>query len=563
MSFQSIKLACLIFCLIFVYLTGFVACDNQSTVSKPTESKLFPKASLQLENITSTLSNSLNSPQMSIDCMLDTTRNDSLIQIKIKEFYTNNNFKLVWINEQGINSNTELYLASLDSLKFDGLQPEHYSIFKQHPEYEKFKTQKEHSNEDWSKFELCMTKSFFMASHDMVIGKLYDQNKKNKNWKNVNDSTFDEVLALKKSILANDFNAAFAFMRPKHPWYTSFRAEYIRLDSLKKSGDVSQITQLKDSIPLGFSSPEIALLRKRLFTELKLDMDSNSSVCDAKLIETIKTFQFRNQLKATGKLDTATLRRLNLNYDLKQQKLALNMERMRWLRHDFAQPYIWSNIPKMEVDYVENDSVMFNMRTVVGRPSRATMTLDTKIKDIVFSPPWIVPPTILKEDVLPGLARRGGSYLARKGLRAYDRRGRQVSGSGINSSNFRNFSFGQAPGYNSSLGEIKFNMPNPWSIYMHDTPHREDFVKFYRANSSGCVRVHKPKEFAAFLLRDSAKYSYQKVDSICKLRKTIFVPMTRNINVHFVYLTTALDSTGNIMYLKDIYDWDNKVIGMK
>jgi murein L,D-transpeptidase YcbB/YkuD len=232
------------------------------------------------------------------------------------------------------------------------------------------------------------------------------------------------------------------------------------------------------------------------------------------------------------------------------------MDRMRKMQHDFPQPYIWVAVPKMELDYVENDSVQFNMRVVVGRKARPTPSLKSKVENIVFSPPWTVPPTIMKEEVVPGIARRGGSYLARRGLKAYDRRGRVINPSQINASNYKRFSIGQAPGYRSSLGEVKFNMINPWAIYMHDTPHREDFVKAFRAYSSGCVRVHHPKEFAAFLLQDTAKYSYQKIDSICKTRKTIFVPMDRKIDVHVVYLTNALDSAGNVMYLKDVYGWD-------
>jgi murein L,D-transpeptidase YcbB/YkuD len=126
----------------------------------------------------------------------------------------------------------------------------------------------------------------------------------------------------------------------------------------------------------------------------------------------------------------------------------------------------------------------------------------------------------------------------------------------INSKNYKTFAISQAPGYRSSLGEVKFNMINPWAIYMHDTPHREDFVKSFRAYSSGCIRVHKPKQFAEFLLRDTVNYSYQKIDSICKKRSTIYIPFKRNVNVHIVYLTNALDSLGNVMYLKDVYGWD-------
>jgi murein L,D-transpeptidase YcbB/YkuD len=240
------------------------------------------------------------------------------------------------------------------------------------------------------------------------------------------------------------------------------------------------------------------------------------------------------------------------------QTLAINMERMRWLKHDFPQPYIWVDVPKMELDYIEHDSVQYNMKVVVGTHRRPTTMLDARLENIVLSPPWTVPPVIMKEEIVPGIARRGGSYLSRRGLTAYDRRGRIVNASKINATNYKRYTVGQAPGYSSSLGEVKFNLPNPWSIYLHDTPHREDFVKTQRARSSGCIRVHRPKEFAAFLLQDTLQYSYAKIDSICKLRETVFIELNRDIMVHIVYLTNSLDSTGNVMYLKDIYAWDKR-----
>lgn len=547
------------------FLVFFVAsCTENANPITEKKSTIFPTSNVDVKAVSSLISDKLNGHDTLFIGKLDTTYNEKLLHEKIKTFYQSNNYNPIWISSEGINILSEGFIKSIDSLKYDGLNPADYAISSQIDNFEKFKSGSGLNADDWMQFELAMTKSFFKASHDMVLGKLYELNKNNKNWKNKNDSTFDEILALKKSLASEEFAEAFAFMRPHHPWYTAFRNEYIRLEEVNGLGDMNSNTSLKDSIAVGFVSPDIRSLRKKLCAANKETSTIDNDTCDEKMLESIKTFQFRHQLKVTGILDTSTLKRLNQGTNDKQKKLAINMERLRWLSHDFAQPYIWADLPQMEVTYVEKDSVKFRMRTVIGRPTRATPTLDTKLENIVLSPPWVVPPTILKEDVLPGMLRRGGSYLARKGLKAYDRRGRPVSGNQINGSNYKKFSYSQAPGYRSSLGEVKFNMPNPWSIYMHDTPHREDFVKAYRAYSSGCVRVHKPKEFATFLLNDTINYSYSKVDSICKTRKTKFIPMSqKNINVHFVYLTTALDSIGNVMYLKDVYSWDDKIIGMK
>ena len=523
----------------------FESCNENASNGNREDAKALKKIDLQALNISIAEKFDSNAQTPFMVWEQDTLDKLSLF----KEVYINKSS--LWLNENGINKQGSEFLKVLNDLKNDGMDIDQYHT------NELVQLSKEVLNnantQNTFSFETKLTNAFLSACRDMLMGSRVN---KNKEIKNANDSLINEADILKLAIKNDQIVEAFEYMRPKHPWYKKFREAYIHLSAIQLKGGLQPITSLKDSMAIGDSSLQIVVLRKRLYSEIKTPSDTISTKWDMEIQESLKKFQHLNQLKVTGFLDTSTLKKLNTSIDQKLAKLALNMERMRWLKHDFKQPYIWVAIPKMEMDYVENNTIGFNMRVVVGKPSRATPALDANIKNIVLSPPWNVPPTIMREEVVPGIARRGGAYLARRGLKAYDRRGRVVSASAINARNYRNFSIGQAPGYRSSLGEVKFNMPNPWAIYMHDTPHREDFVKSYRAFSSGCVRVHKPKEFATFLLRDSVQYSYEKIDSICKLRKTVFIPIERNINVHFVYLTTALDSVGNVMYLKDIYGWD-------
>jgi murein L,D-transpeptidase YcbB/YkuD len=178
--------------------------------------------------------------------------------------------------------------------------------------------------------------------------------------------------------------------------------------------------------------------------------------------------------------------------------------------------------------------------------------------NVVFNPPWGVPPTILKNDIGPGVGRSGSAYLARKGLRAFDSKGRDVTGS-VNGSNYKRFSYRQPPGAHNSLGEVKFNLPNRWDIYLHDTPHRENFTNRLRALSSGCVRVQNPKVLAEAILEDR-NFTPEKIDSIIETRRTRFEQLKRNLPVYIVYVTVATDSTGNLLrYLNDVYGRDEKL----
>lgn len=537
--------------IIFCFVLTFPACQN---TFKPNPEKLKPSQSKEID--LSTVSDLL---QKKFDTTLSVSEvlfGDSSFAFKeYQRCYVQNEYKPLWITEDGLPIYTKEMLESIKGFSQDAID---VSAYKSDDLIQRFSTLSPSDAKALLEYDLEITYSFFKATRDMLLGTSY-ANKSNKEWKNKNDTLFNAAKLWKEMSDANDFSGKIDSLRPQHPWYRLFMNEYQRLKGNNFIGLKINKESLGDSLLIGNSYDFVPDLRKKLNSEVSIPSDTSSAIWDDSLKLALKKYQFIHQIKPSGKIDTTTLVKLTAqNNDNKVSKLALSMERMRWLRHTYKQPYIWVNIPQMEVNYIEQDSVQFNMRAVVGRVGRPTPTLDAKLENIVFSPPWVVPPTIMKEEIVPGIARRGGSYLARRGLKAYDSRGRVVNASAINASNYKRFSIGQAPGYRSSLGEVKFNMPNPWSIYMHDTPHREDFVKHYRAYSSGCVRVHHPKQFAEFLLRDTTNYSYGKIDSICKLRKTIFVPMKRDINVHLVYLTASVDSAGNVMYLKDIYNWDKE-----
>ncbi len=525
----------------------FLSCaDEKGSKLSSNKTGFFETTRIDIEKVIPTL-------QQQVEAL----KGDSTTQTEIdwvKQAYQESQYHPFWIGKGGVEDYTAQLLRQIDSLKFDGIQTQAYQLDSLQHTIQKIQSEKLKDALSLATFEMKVTQSLMQATHDMVLGENFETSP-NKDWKNKNDSNFHAVEYLRNALEKGEIKDVFSKLRPNHAWYSKFRNEYIKLQKLQTQGGWSQVNDVDDTLVNGYRSLQLQALRVRLQKEIGEPSDTNSDAWDENLSKSLQKFQFKHQIKATGILDSNTLKFLNKGIDEKLKTLALNMERMRWMRKDFAQPYIWVAVPKMELDYVENDSVQFNMRVVVGKKSRPTPSLDSKIENIVLSPPWTVPPTIMKEEIVPGIARRGGSYLARRGLKAY-RGGRPVNPSMINSKNYKTFAISQAPGYRSSLGEVKFNMINPWAIYMHDTPHREDFVKSFRAYSSGCIRVHKPKQFAEFLLRDTVNYSYQKIDSICKKRSTIYIPFKRNVNVHIVYLTNALDSLGNVMYLKDVYGWD-------
>jgi murein L,D-transpeptidase YcbB/YkuD len=405
-------------------------------------------------------------------------------------------------------------------------------------------------------FDIGMSVACIQACNAMMHGQ-FKADSFNEDWFNKTDTQFNASAYVQNCIAKDSIDFMFANLRPNLPIYQKLVAKLKVLKTIKKAGGWEVINNLKDSLPNGMDNKNVGALRKRLNKEIGLPLDTSSTIVKDDLQTAIQSFQYLHDLKLSGKLDTSTLKKINTPIDKKIKNMQSNLERLRWLQKDVMQPYVWVNIPKMELQYIDADSTQFKMRVVVGRTSRPTPTLNATMTNLVINPGWSVPPTIMKEEVVPGIGRRGGSYLSRRGLKAFYR-GRAVSGDQINEKNYKSFSIQQKPGLNSALGAVKFNMPNRHAIYLHDTPHREDFVKYYRAYSSGCIRVEKPRDFATFLLQDS-NYTSLKIDTFIRKKITKDVPMKKKLEVHIVYLTNGLDSLGNVMYLRDIYNKDAKM----
>jgi murein L,D-transpeptidase YcbB/YkuD len=443
------------------------------------------------------------------------------------------------VGNKGLNKKLTLLVDSLSGLSREGIHLDSLTSLKSKINaYKKNPTDIQLA----SQIELSSTKLAIQAGNILLYGtQHYDSTV---DYHNSVDS-INVWTMLHSKINSDSLNYFFQSCRPRLSQYSSLLKMYqILLDSTK---DWQKI-----------DPTQISSIRKRLAAEIGIPMDTISNTTDSLFKSAIQTYQYRHDLKITGNLDSTTLKWLKYSRQEKCNHIGRNLDRLRWLVSKLPQEYIWVNIPAMQLEYYQNDTLAYKMKAVVGRTSRKTPTLNAYLQDIVFNPPWNVPETIMKEEIIPGVKRKGGNYLARRGLKAF-RGGREVNPSLITEKNFKAFVISQKPGLNSSLGAIKFNMPNRHAIYLHDTPHREDFKKQYRAYSSGCIRVHHPREFAEILLKDT-NFSRPKIDSMIKNKITRSKVLNRKIPVHIVYITNHIDSAGNLIYLRDIYGYDQHLI---
>jgi L,D-transpeptidase YcbB len=534
-------------------LLVFAACKDQNGRNNNAISDIFTKDVFNSEAVSQILKQNVAQPKTFWPYT------DSSDRVDLSELYAANKYQPLWFNDKAVNTCADSLLKAITSLPTHGISVDAFKVEDLQASVSDAKKGKITSDTAASRFELALSAACAKLCNAITHG-THNKDSLTKEWYNTSDTTSVDAKTILSLIATDSVQELPNILAPKLPEYNAARTALTKLESIREAGGWQKISNLKDSIKLGASNPAIAVLRKRLNIELGLPKDTLSQSIDADLILAITRFQYMHDIKQTGILDTTTLRKLNITVSEKIATIKTNLERMRWLQRDYKQPYIFVNIPRMELLYINNDSNQFKMRVVVGRTSRPTPSLDAPITNIVFNPPWNVPPTIMKEEIVPGIARKGGNYLARRGLKAF-LGGRAVDPKLINANNFKKFTISQKPGLNASLGVVKFNMPNRHAIYLHDTPHREDFVKNYRAFSSGCVRVHKPREFAEFLLQDTL-YTKVKIDSMARTKTTKDVKLKEKLDVHIVYLTNGVDSAGNIMYWRDIYAQDAKFVGV-
>lgn len=238
---------------------------------------------------------------------------------------------------------------------------------------------------------------------------------------------------------------------------------------------------------------------------------------------------------------------------LKYKSALLSMNYLKYLAANRHEEYIVANIPEAIVRYYSKNNVALKMKSVVGKKRSRTPTIASHITNIVTFPAWNVPYSIASKELLPKI-QKDESYLDRNNFEVVDAKGNTVDDSDLNWSDYteKNFPyfFRESTGPNNSLGVLKFNMQNPFSIYLHDTNSKGSFAKEYRFLSHGCVRLEKPIELADFLTR--GKIDIEALKTGKKDTETKTIRLEKKIPVFIIYMPAIVDGD-KVTFLKDVY----------
>ena len=201
---------------------------------------------------------------------------------------------------------------------------------------------------------------------------------------------------------------------------------------------------------------------------------------------------------------------------------------------------------------------MTTERIIIGKASRKTPILSSKLTNFVFNPTWTVPPTILKEDLTPA-ASKNRSYFEKNRITIYNNKGEVISADDWSPEKARSYRYVQRPGSDNSLGLVKFNFSNRHSVYLHDTNNRGYFTKENRALSSGCVRVENPLRLAKIIMKkENDEWSLEKIDEIIAKKNSKLIPIKSDVKVHLLYWTNTLEKR-ELQFFDDCYNLDHEL----
>jgi len=323
----------------------------------------------------------------------------------------------------------------------------------------------------------------------------------------------------------------------RNPIYTGLLAAQRRYRAIRAKGGWQELpTSL--TLAHGAKGKEVLHLRARLAAE-GYGAASDNPEFDHDLAGEVADFQTRHGLKPTGALNAATVVAMNVPVEARLKTLADNLERERWLPDQAPPDRIIADIAAAEVTLYLDDKPALVMRSIVGEPTRPTPLFVSHVSSIEFNPAWHVPTDIAKAELWPKEARAHG-YLARHGFSV-------VNGMLV-----------QHAGPSSSLGRIKFELPNPFSVYLHDTPGRALFAVDSRGRSHGCVRLEKPNDLAVALLSNQG-WTLEKVNDTISKGDTRWVRPKTTVSVFLVYRTAEAPDGGPAIFRPDLYGWDDKL----
>jgi murein L,D-transpeptidase YcbB/YkuD len=462
----------------------------------------------------------------------------------IEAFYSGRSYAPLWIANGTANANAKAAIKRLNSADEDGLDPADYPT-------PAIKAGAEPAA--LADAELRLTLSALTYARHAQVGRVHYSRVASDIVYKLETPEPAEVLS--RLAAASDVDAALESYQPPQPAYKALREKLAEVRNSKTdpnagriaNGPTLELGKDKRGSTILMQDERVTALRERL----GLPAVKGDTFYDKPLVDAVAAFQKDKGLQANGRLTAATVDAMNGKRSTARDAdiIVANMERWRWMPRDLGKAHVVLNIPDYTLQVYNNGASVWKTRVVVGKPgNHATPLLSETMKYITVNPTWNVPPSIVYNEYLPAL-QQDPTVLKRMGLNLVQNRDGSVH-------------ISQPPGEANALGRIRFNFPNKFLVYQHDTPDKHLFSQAKRAYSHGCMRVQDPARYAEVLLGialPNQGYTQDKIKSMYG-RAEIDIKFPTPIPVHITYQTAFVDEHGKLQIREDVYGRDQRLL---
>jgi murein L,D-transpeptidase YcbB/YkuD len=486
----------------------------------------------------------------------------------VKEFYDSSNYGLAWTRAGKPTAQARELIAILDDSAEKGLDSKDYDGGRWDGRIRSLDGATAPDESTLVKFDVALTVSAMRYLSDLHLG-MVDPKTLHRDFDPVVHK-YDLAEFLRQRVMpASSVKEALQEVEPPFPGYQRTLGALHKYLQLAKEEVPDPLPTMKKPIDPGQNYEALGKLAARLKflgdVPTSANLSQHSQVYQGEIVEAVKRFQKRHGLETDGRLGPQTIDELNRPLGFRVRQLQLTLERWRWLPHAFPQPPIVVNIPEFLLRAYDKDAnPVLMMPVVVGRAMRTeTPVMKQDMKYVVFWPYWNVPPSILRNEIVPKIAK-DPEYLQKNNYEVVTYSGQLVTDGAVSEDVLAQLRAGklmvrQKPGPKNALGLIKFIFPNSNNVYLHSTPSQSLFAKSRRDFSHGCIRVENPAALAEWVLRNNPGWTRERIDAAFKAQKEQQVNLTNTIPVLIVYGTAVVPESDTPEFFQDIYGFDAKL----
>jgi len=494
--------------------------------------------------------------------ILDTTYQDQLFS-ELKRFYRFSNYNLRWCTGKGTNEETRDLLNVLTLADDHGLNPALYNVDHLISLIDKVYTYNFNAiPEDIVQLDVSLTAAYLSYAWHLYNG-MVDPTQIQKGWQKANENT-----EIAQYFAGKSLQESLEMIEPDSDEYDLLRKRLETYISISKEGGWPTLADTINLRP-GDYDDSVYDIRDRLSYSNDLGVNLSggrgSGVYEGKLVDAVKSFQRRHGLNDNGIIDKETIDAMNISVDYRIAQMKINLERLRWMPREMDDKYLLVNVPEFKLRIYRKNKVVDDMRVIVGRIATPTPMVNSKIDYVIMSPTWAVPNQIFNESVLPKV-KEDPTYLENAGYKLYA----SLDGNNetlIDAATLKwnemdviqnNYRIIRAPSpSDEKKGGIKFVIPNSENLYLCDAPTPSLFDFSFRTFNYTSISIEEPKKLARYIINQK-KWDLEAIESNMDLEEPFTIIPEDKIPVFVTYMTSIIDDRGNLIFSKDIYEYDKR-----